>query len=55
MNNSLNNVKEPIDGAPPEIREIIERVLELERERMSKKNSRNINDDILKIIKQVVQ
>lgn len=54
MNNSLNNVQEPIDNAPPEVKEIIERVLELEREKMAKKNSR-INDDILRIIKEVVQ
>jgi hypothetical protein len=55
MNTFLNNVQEPIDSAPPEIKEIIEKVLELERDKLSKKNSRNINDDILKIIKEVVR
>jgi hypothetical protein len=37
------------------VREIIERVLQAERDKLYMKNPRNINDDILKIIKDVVK
>lgn len=52
---SINNVHDPITNAPPEVRQIIERVLKLEKDRLYLRNLRNINDDILKIIKEVVQ
>ncbi|MGK7873877.1 MAG: hypothetical protein AB4426_11360 [Xenococcaceae cyanobacterium] len=52
---NINNVQEPITTAPTEVREIIERVLQLEKDKLYLKNPRNINDDILKIIKEVVQ
>jgi hypothetical protein len=55
MNNDLDNIQEPILKASPEVRKIIERVLQLEREKLYQKNPRNINDDILRIIKEVVQ
>ena len=38
----------------PEVRQIIERVLQLERDRLDRKKNSPINDDILKIIKEVV-
>lgn len=51
----LNNVQEPITSAPPEVRRIIERVLQAEKDKLYMKIPRNINDDILKIIKEEVQ
>ncbi|HEY9599766.1 MAG TPA: hypothetical protein V6D33_19050 [Cyanophyceae cyanobacterium] len=52
---SLSDVQEPITSAPPEVRQIIERVLQAEKDKLYMKVPRNINDDILKIIKEVVQ
>lgn len=52
---SLSNVQEPITSAPPEVRRIIERVLQAEKDKLYMKYPRNINDDILKIIKEEVQ
>jgi hypothetical protein len=51
----LNNVQEPITSAPPEVRQIIERVLQAEKDKLYMKFPRNINDDILKIIKEEVK
>lgn len=51
----LDGVQEPIINASPEIRAIIERVLQLEKDKLYLKTPRNINDDILKIIKEVIQ
>lgn len=55
MTNDLNSVQEPITNAPPEVRRIIEQVLQLEKDKLYLKTPRNINDDILRIIKEVVQ
>ncbi len=52
---NLNDVQEPITNAPPEVRHILERVLQLEKDKLYLKTPRNISDDILKIIKEVVQ
>ncbi|MEC4895037.1 MAG: hypothetical protein SAL07_17645 [Oscillatoria sp. PMC 1051.18] len=52
---NIDTVQEPIANAPPEVREIIERVLQLEKDKLYQKIPRHINDDILKIIKEVVQ
>lgn len=52
---NMSKVQEPITQATPEVRTIIERVLKLEKERLYQKNNRYINDDILKIIKDVVR
>ena len=52
---SMNDVQEPITNAPPEVRQIIERVLQAEKDKLYMKVPRNINDDILKIIKEEVQ
>lgn len=49
-----NDVQEPITSAPPEVRELIERVLQAERDKLYMRIPRNINDDILKAIKDVV-
>ncbi len=48
-------IQDPITNASPEVQEIIERVLQAERDKLYMKNPRNINDDILRIIKDVVQ
>ena len=50
-----DDVQQPITDAPPEVREIIERVLQAEKDKLYMKNPRHINDDILKIIREVVQ
>lgn len=50
-----NNLQDPLADATPEVKEIIERVLQAERDKLYMKIPRNINDDILKIIKEVVQ
>lgn len=51
----LDEIQEPITNASPAVREIIERVLQLEKDKLYLKNPRYINDDILKIIKDAVQ
>ncbi|MGB5637056.1 MAG: hypothetical protein WBM44_07645 [Waterburya sp.] len=51
----LASIQEPITNAPPEVKEVIEQVLKLEKDKLYLKTPRNINDDILNIIKQVVQ
>jgi hypothetical protein len=51
----LSDVQEPITSAPIEVRRIIERVLLAEKDKLYMKNPRNINDDILKIVKEEVQ
>ncbi len=48
-------VQEPILTAPPEVREIIERVWKLEKNRLEKRVNSHINDDIVRIIKEVVR
>lgn len=50
----LSDVQEPITSAPPEVRQIIQRVLELEKDKLYMKSPRYISDDILKIIKEAI-
>ena len=52
---TLNYVQEPIATAPPEVRQIIERVRQAEKDKLYMKIPRNINDDILTIIKECVK
>lgn len=52
---NVEQVQEPITDAPPEVREIIERVLQLEKDKLYLRSPRNINDDIVKIVKEVIQ
>lgn len=52
---NMQDIQEPITSAPPEVREIIEKVLEIEKNRLYKRNPRNINDDILRIVKEAIQ
>jgi len=51
----IHKVQEPIQQASPEVRAIVERVLQLEKEKLYQRHPRHINDDILTIIKNVVQ
>jgi hypothetical protein len=54
-NNYLDKIREPIVTASPEVRAIIEQVLQLEKDKLSQKSLRYINDDILTIIKETIQ
>ena len=51
----LNSIQEPITNAPAEVKQVIERVLKLEKDKLYLKTPRNINEDILNAIKQIVQ
>ncbi len=51
----LRDIEEPILSASPEVRTIIERVLQAEKDKLYMKAPRNINDDILKIVKEAIQ
>jgi hypothetical protein len=51
----LPQVKDPIHSAPPEVRQIIERVLELEKDRLDRNDRGVIHTDILNIVKEAVQ
>lgn len=51
---NIDSVQEPIVTAPPEVRQIIEQVLQLEKNKLYLKAPRNIHDDILKIIKEAI-
>ncbi|WP_168163479.1 hypothetical protein [Calothrix sp. 336/3] len=52
---NIDYVQEPIDTAPSEVQQIIERVCKLEKQRLDRKLNSHINDDILSIIKDVVR
>ncbi|MBW4650437.1 MAG: hypothetical protein KME06_17380 [Kastovskya adunca ATA6-11-RM4] len=51
----IQDVQEPITSAPPEVRQIIERVLQAEKDKLYMTRPSNIKDDIVKIIKEEVQ
>ena len=51
----LSSIQDPISKAPPEVKQVIEQVLKLEKDKLYLKTPRNINDDILNIIKHIVQ
>ena len=59
MNNeplpNLDSIQEPILKANPEVKEIIQRVLKLEKDRLYLKSPRNITEDIVHIIKDMIQ
>ena len=52
---NLTSIQEPITNAPAEVKQIIEQVLKLEKDKLYLKTPRNINEDVLNIIKKVVQ
>ncbi|MBW4629246.1 MAG: hypothetical protein KME49_27995 [Brasilonema octagenarum HA4186-MV1] len=51
----IDYVQEPILSAPSEVRQIIDRVWQLEKSRLDKKINSHINDDILAIVKEAVR
>lgn len=55
MEPNLNEVQEPIMNAPTEVRQIIERVLQAEKDKLYMEKPRGVKDDIVRIIKEVVQ
>jgi hypothetical protein len=52
---SIDNQPNPLATATPEVRQIIERVLQLEKDRLDRKKNSPINDDILKIVKEIIR
>jgi len=52
---NINYVQEPITSAEPEIRKIIEEVLQLEKEKIYMKIPKNINEEIITVIKRVIK
>ncbi|HIK31641.1 MAG TPA: hypothetical protein IGS17_05350 [Oscillatoriales cyanobacterium M59_W2019_021] len=54
VNPQAIEIVEPISSAPPEVKKIIERVLQVEKDRLYTQNYRGINDDILKIIQEAI-
>lgn len=55
LDSDLTSIQEPITNAPSEVKQVIEQVLKLEKDKLYLKTPRNINEDILNIIKKVVQ
>lgn len=53
MNNQ--DVNEPFHSAPPEIQKLMRRVIKAEKDKLHMEKPRGINDDILKIINEVIQ
>ena len=54
-NSDIASIQEPITNAPSEVKQVIEDVLQIEKDKLYLKTPRNINEDVLNIIKQVVQ
>lgn len=54
-NPEIEKINEPIAQASPEVKAIVERVLKIEKERLHQKSRKYINEDILKIVKDVVK
>lgn len=52
---NIDDVQEPVVTAPPEVRQIIEKVWQLEKTRLDKKSNSHINDHILRIVKDAVR
>jgi hypothetical protein len=55
MSNETELVQSPIDDVSPEVREIIERVLKLEKYRLDRRSISRINEEVLYIIREVVR
>ena len=52
---NLGHIQAPITTASPEVQAIIQQVLQVEKDKLYLKNPRNINEDILQIIKNIIQ
>jgi len=55
VENDFKTIEEPINNASSEVQQIIRQVLHLEKERLYAKSSKSINDDILRLIKEVIR
>lgn len=55
IRSNVEDVQEPMITAPPEVKQIIEKVWKLEKSRLDRKSKGHINDDILAIVKEAVQ
>ena len=53
--NPENYLQNHIEQFSPDVQEIVTQVLQLEKKKLSQKAPRNINEDVLNIIKDVVQ
>lgn len=49
------DVYEPFNSAPPEIKKLLKCVIQAEKDKQHLKNPRGINDDILTIIREEIQ
>ncbi|MFB2875746.1 hypothetical protein [Floridanema aerugineum] len=52
---NLSYVQEPIATAPPEVRQIIDRVRQAEKDKLYMRIPYKINEDILLIVKDVIR
>ncbi|HEY9300987.1 MAG TPA: hypothetical protein VIQ31_32405 [Phormidium sp.] len=52
---NLSYVQEAITSAPPEVRQIIDRVRQAEKDKLHMKTPYKINEDILLIVKDVIR
>jgi hypothetical protein len=52
---TIKDVQKPIETAPPEIQQIIQQVLEIEKDRLDRNDRGLVNADILRIVKEAVQ
>jgi len=50
-----DSVLEPLKQSSPEVQQVVKRVLQVEKDKLHLSSPRNINDDILKIIKEEVR
>ncbi|MGA0198495.1 MAG: hypothetical protein ACO3NK_05095 [Prochlorotrichaceae cyanobacterium] len=48
-------VNEPFDSAPPEVKRLLKRVIKAEKDKLYTKRPRGINEDILRIIKEEIE
>jgi len=53
--NPENYLQNHIEEFSPDVQKIVTQVLQLEKKKLSQKAPRNINEDVLNIIKDVVQ
>lgn len=52
---SKDDVQKPINDAPPDIKRIIAKVLQAEKDKLYMKTPRYINDDLLKIFEEEIK
>ncbi|MGK7906038.1 MAG: hypothetical protein AB4040_02260 [Synechococcus sp.] len=52
---TMEDVQEPITTAPQQVKQIIERVLRIEKDRLDNNNRGHINEDILQVVKDEIR